>query len=183
MNKINKFGLFLSAFVPLFLLLVLKEFIEIINQNWTFNVLNTLLIIILIIFSIYGVFSLLYTIKNINSCKGKIVKIISKKNTTDQHFLGYFSLFVLFAVSFEIEMFSMAIIFMLILVLIGIVYIKNDLYFINPLLNILGYSFYHVEFECDGKRINANAFFKGRLEQNVQYLLCDKFSNLFFLKK
>ena len=137
----------------------------------------------LVLFSFYGIFTLFFTIKKLKKSKGKIVKVISKQNTTDQHFLGYFSLFVLFAVSFEIEMYSMAFIFLVVLVLIGIVYIKNDMYFINPLLNVFGYSFYEIEYQENGNSVKANAFFKGRLEINKEYYLFDNFSNLFFLKK
>lgn len=183
MSKINRLGLFLSAFVPLFLLLILKEIIEIINENWSFNFLNSFLLILMLIFSLFGIFTLLSTIKKFNITKGKQVKVLVKQNTTDQHFLGYFSLFVLFAVSFEIEMYSMAFIFLVILILIGIVYIKNDMYFINPLLNIFGYSFYEIEYEINGELKKSSAFFKGRLECDEYYVLCDNFSNLFFLKK
>lgn len=182
MSKINKIGLFLSAFVPLFLLLIIKELIEIINKNWSFNFLNTFLIFTLFLFIFLGIISLSKLINNINNYNGKYVKIISKKNVTDQHFLGYFSLFVLFAVSFEIEMYSMAFVFILVVILIAVVYIKNDMYFINPLLNILGYSFYQIEYEIDEHTYSASIFFNGRLEVGNEYVLCDKYSNLFFLK-
>lgn len=182
MSKINKFGLFLSAFVPLFLLLIIKEFIEIINKNWSFNFLNTFLIFTLFLFIFFGVISLLKLVNNINNFSGKSIMVTSKKNVTDQHFLGYFSLFVLFAVSFEIEMYSMAFVFIFVIILIAIVYIRNDMYFINPLLNILGYSFYQIEYFEGEKKQTASVFFKGRLELHKNYVMCDKYSNLFFLK-
>lgn len=182
MSKINKIGLFLSAFVPLFLLLIIKELIEIINENWSFNFLNTFLIFTLFLLNIWGIISLLKLVNNINNYNGKSIKIISKKNITDQHFLGYFSLFVLFAVSFEIEMYSMAFVFILVVILIAVVYIKNDMYFINPLLNIIGYSFYKIEYTIGENTYCASVFFNGRLEVGNEYVICDKYSNLFFLK-
>ena len=114
MKIINKIGLFLSAFIPLFLLLILKELIEIINGNWTFNFLNSFLLMILITFILIGVICLTTSIRYLQQYNGQEIKLVSKQNTTDQNFLGYFSLFVLFAVSFEIEMFSMAIIFFIV---------------------------------------------------------------------
>ena len=183
MKTIKKIGLFLSSFVPLFLLLIIKEVIEIINHNWTLNFLNTFLLIVLFLMLFWGCFCLIQLLKDVNNCQNEYIKITSKQNTTDQHFLGYFSLFVLFAISFEIEMYSMAIIFFLVIAMIAIVYIKNDMYFINPLLNILGYSFYNISYNNkEGKEVSAKAFYKGAINLSNTYLICTKYSNIFFIK-
>lgn len=60
----------------------------------------------------------------------------------------------------------MFIVFMLIIILIGIVYIKNDLYYINPFLNILGYNFYDVTYTIKGEtqENRDKIFFKGNLD-------------------
>lgn len=184
MEIIKRIGLFLSSFVPLFFLLIIKEVVEILNSNWTLNFLNTFFLIILGMMLIIGVVSLLILLKDVNVCDCEYVKITSKTNTTDQHFLGYFSLFVLFAISFEIEMCSMALVFFIVLSMIGIVYIKNDMYFINPLLNILGYSFYDIEYTTNENKLkNAKAFYKGPIIINQNYYMCTKYSKLFFIKK
>ena len=78
----------------------------------------------------------------------------------------------------------MALVFIMVLSFIGIVYIKNDMYYINPLLNILGYSYYEIEFKDEtGTTKSAKAFFNGQLELNQKYNLCTKYSNLFFIKR
>ena len=70
-----------------------------------------------------------------------------------------------------------------VLFFIGRVYIKNDMYFINPLINLLGFSFYDIEFETtSGKTKNARVFFKGRLNVDQNYLMQDMFYNFIFLK-
>ncbi|MBE7082290.1 MAG: hypothetical protein E7378_01235 [Clostridiales bacterium] len=183
MKKIKSIGLFLSSFAPLFVLLILKILIEIINQNWSFNFLNCTLLVILISAMTFGIITLFKTVKSLKATKGQRVKVTTKQNLTDQHFLGYFSLFVLFAVSFEIEMYSMAIIFFVVMFMIGVVYIKNDMYYINPLLNIFGYSFYKVVYiNSNNQEKQANVFFKGKLILNHNFELVDKYSNLFFIK-
>ncbi len=183
MGLFKKIGLYLSSFSPLFALLIVKELIEILNQNWSFNFLNTSMLLFLFVLLIIGVGSLFITISQMRSNRGtKIIKVISKTNVTDEHFLGYFSLFVLFAVSFEIEMYSMALIFFLVLTLIGIVYIKNDMYYINPLINLFGYSFYDIEYkDLDGEIKTNRVFFKGKLNINKKYVLTDKYSNFVFI--
>ena len=103
---------------------------------------------------------------------GKTIIIETKQNITDKHFLGYFSLFVLFAVTFEIEMFSMATVFLLVLSMIGIVYVKNDMYYINPLINLLGYSFYDVQYKDSANVLKkVRVFHKGRLNESREYIL------------
>lgn len=183
MNKILKVGLFLSSFSPLFILIMVKELIQILNGNWSFNFLNTFILIALASFIFYGLMSFKIIFNKVIKTKSQKIQIISKKNITDEHFLGYFSIFVLFAVTFEIQMYSMAVIFFIILGLIGRVYIKNDMFYINPLINLLGYSFYDIEAESfSGKVYKVRVFHKGRLKIQSTYLMQDSHSNFIFLK-
>lgn len=181
MNIIKKIGLFLSSFAPLFILVIFKEIIEIINGNWTLNFLNSTLLISLLLMLLYGIICFYLIKKEINFNSKNNVVIKSKQNITDQHFLGYFSLFVLFAVTFEIEYYSMALIFYVVLTFIGIVYIRNDMYYINPLINLLGYSFYDVEYEKNGEIKSARVFYRGKLQINTKYTIKNKYSNFIFL--
>ncbi len=180
----EKILLYISSFVPMYLLLLIKILVEILNHNLTFNVLNTTMIVLLSVLIISGSIGL-YTC--INSPKNKVstVTIKSFENITDQHFLGYFSLFVLFSLTFEIERVSMAIVFVLIIVLVGIVYINSDLFYINPLLNILGYTFYNIEYyTADNTLHSLKIFYKGELAPNIRLnLSVSGHKNFCFLKK
>ena len=113
------------------------------------------------------------------------VYVLKKTNTTDQHFLGYFSLFVLFAITFDLSKVSMLVVFILILVMIGIVYVKNKLFYINPFLNIFGYNFYDITFREFGSKEEKTIkiFFKGDLVLEEQYTLTTKDENFSFLKE
>lgn len=178
-----KIGLYLSSFSPLFLLLLIKEIIEILNKNWTLNVLNSILLIILFSLFVYGVLSGFYLLKNIVQKNGERIKVKSKTNLTDKNFLGYFSIFVLFAISFEIEMCSMAFIFFLIIFFIGVVYIKNDMYYINPFLHMIGYSYYSIDVEQGGLIKTINAYCNKQLQIDEEYELYNTFSSLSFLSE
>lgn len=160
-------SLFISAFIPLYALITVKIIIEIINDNLHFNVLNTLMLILSIALTLYGIIGLVLSTKYENSPSIEIT-MLSKENITDQHFLGYFSLFVLFAITFELEKVSMAVIFVIVLVFIGVVYIKNKLYYINPFLNIIGYSFYEITYKEKGSETvkKSKIFYKGELNLN-----------------
>ena len=162
-RNMQKVFLYLSAFIPLYSLIIIKELIDIINHNLSFNVLNTLTLILLTILIILGSFGVIKESK-CGNYKIEKINITKKTSITEQHFLGYFSLFVLFALTFELEKISMFVIFLLIIILIGIVYIKNNLFYINPLLNILGYNFYDIEYTDEqGKTQKDTFFFKGSL--------------------
>lgn len=163
----KKIFLYISAFVPLYFLVTIKILIDIVFGNLHFNILNTISLILLIFAIIFGFFGAKMAIKHKNFEKQEIF-VVSKTSITEQYFLGYFSLFVLFALSFELEKVSMFVVFIIILILIGVVYIKNDLFYINPLLNILGYNFYEVDFKKnDDDKIYTSKFVcKGKLETN-----------------
>lgn len=183
MSKLKDFTLFLSAFVPMFILILVKLIIDIFNNNLSFNILNTLNFITLILLIFFGILGLWWNIKD--SEKGKEIVVISSINITDRHFLGYFSLFVLFALQLNLSLVSGYCIFILIMILIGIVYIKNSLFYINPLLNILGYKFYDISYNYSGERQvhKAKVFYKGILEEKSKYCVDIKNKNFNFIKK
>ena len=156
--------LYISAFVPMYILVFVKLVVEIINQNLTFNVLNTLNFATLLLLIVSGIIGLLWNVK-FNEDEAKEIIILEKKNITDQHFLGYFSLFVFFAIPLDLSLVSAYCVYVLVLIFIGIVYINNSLYYINPLLNILGFNFYDITFKdvASGETKAAKIFYKGYL--------------------
>ena len=112
------------------------------------------------------------------------VVITAKNNITDRHFLGYFSLFVLFAITFDLSRLSMFVVFIIILAMIGVVYVKNKLFYINPFLNILGFNFYAITYKLDnGETKNTHIFYKGDLILNKTYRVKIKDQNFSFIAK
>ena len=176
--------LYLSAFIPMYALIILKQVLEIIMGNLKPNFLNFFVISLLSLVILLGILGLVLEIKNKNY-QTLNIKVIKKTNTTDQHFLGYFSLFVLFAISFDLSKVSMLIVFIGILVMIGIVYVKNKLFYINPFLNILGYNFYDITYLENKSKTEKTTkiFFKGDLMLNQEYCVKIKDENFSFLDK
>lgn len=166
MRFIKNLFLYFSAFVPLFVLLFVKLIVDILNNNLTFNTLNTINLCLLCSLTIFGVFGLLWNTK-FSDQKSHAVQIKNATDITDQYFLQYFSLFVLFAVPLDISYINEFCIYILVLVFIGIVYINCKTFYINPLLNILGYRFYNVTFKSleTGKLRDVKIFCKHKLEK------------------
>lgn len=182
MENIKNIFLYLSAFLPMYFLILLRQVLDLINHNLSFNILNGLSISLLIILIILGAIGLWLCIQK-NIAPSKKVKIIYAKNITDQHFLGYFSLFVLFALQLDIAFISDFFLFIVITIFIGIVYIKNSLYYINPLLNLLGYSFYDIECENENEKIKTKIFYRGKLDINKEFYVKIKNENFAFIDK
>lgn len=176
--------LYLSAFMPMYVLVFVKLVVEIINNNLSFNVLNTINFATLLILIVGGVVGLLWNVK-FNTEKANKIMILKKRNITDEHFLGYFSLFVFFAIPLDLSLVSAYCVYVLVLIFIGIVYINNSLYYINPLLNILGYNFYDIEYKDmdSGEVKSGKIFFKGEPELNREYFAKIKNKHFCFIDK
>ena len=185
MQTLKNLLLYLSAFIPMYFLIFVKVVIEIINDNLSFNVLNTLNLVTLIILIALGLFGLYWNV-HLDKETAKEIVILRKENITDQHFLGYFSLFVFFAIPLDLSYVSGYAVYVLIIIMIGIVYINNSLYYINPLLNLLGYNFYDITYQERGstQQKNAKFFYKGTLKiEDKTYWVKLKNTNFSFIDR
>ncbi len=176
--------LYLSAFIPMYVLIVIKEIFELTVGEEKFTWLSAVVLTFLAVVILLGVVGLLLEIFN-KKQRAKKVRIVSKNNITDRHFLGYFSLFVLFAITFDLSRLSMFVDFVIILIMIGVVYVKNKLFYINPFLNILGYNFYSIEYEVEGEegKKSTHIFFRGNLVLGNEYRVKIKDENFSFVSK
>lgn len=179
----KKIILFISAFVPMYILFLVNLVVELINVNLELNVINISVMIVLSLLILVGVIGLIVII-NYKNIEYSSITILSKKNLTDQHFLNYFSLFVLLALTFDLSKVCFVCVFVLLQVFIGIVYIKNNIFYVNPLLNILGYSFYDIVYmDGEGSNKEMRIFYKGELQvNNKEYRLYVTNRNLNFLQ-
>ncbi|MDD4110881.1 MAG: hypothetical protein PHS54_04970 [Clostridia bacterium] len=163
-SLLKDISLYFSAFVPMYFLIVVKFCFGLLSGTIEINALSIIILSFYSFLVIGGILGILFnTIWNRENSK-KII-ITSQQNLTDQHFLGYFSLFVLFALTFELTRLSMFVVSIFIIIFIGIVYINNKMFYINPLLNLMGFNFYEIQY----KEINQNEekpakmFYRGKL--------------------
>lgn len=176
--------LYFSAFVPMYVLVLVKLLVEIANSILSFNILNTTNLITLLMLIVGGALGLLWNVK-FSGEKSIHVHIFYVKNITEDHFLGYFSLFVFFALPMDLSLVSAYCVYVLVLVMIGVVYITNSLYYINPLLNLLGYSFYdvkYIDFETK-KEGEVKLFCREKLCPNQDFWIKIKNNHFCFVDK
>ena len=157
--------LYFSAFVPMYFLIQIKFLVDLIFDKVEANTFTFCVLAFLFLLIVLGIIGLLWNIRW-NKDEAETVTISDSKNITDQHFLGYLSIFILFALNFDLTKVSMFCIFLFILTFVGIVYVNNKLFFINPFLNILGFNFYEITYskEQDSKTKTAKMFYRGKLE-------------------
>lgn len=161
---------FLIAFNPMYLILIVKSIIQIeTNEELIWNKFSHWFVISLIIlFVVTLIFGLIFVYKPSKRTTEKI-EIFEVKNLTGNYFLEYFSLFGLLALSFDITNPYQLIVLAIIMLLIAVVYISNDLYYINPLFNLLGYKFMNIKYkrEKGNKVYEANIFTRKSLEKQI----------------
>lgn len=176
--------LYFSAFVPMYFLIVIKFLFGFISKMMQINALTIFTLSIYSTLVVIGILGLLWnTIWN--KSKSEEIIITSKKNLTDKHFLGYFSIFVLFALAFELTKLSMVVVSLLIILFIGIVYVNNKMFYINPFLNILGFNFYIVKYKKNNseKESLVKIFCRGELKLSQKYKVKLENINFSFVDK
>ena len=137
----RKIFVYISSYIPLYFLILVKELVEIANGNLTFNITNSIMLLINFLLIIIGTIGIIYTFK---VEPYKKIMIVEARNLSCQNFFPYFPIFVLFALAFDLEHISMSVVYLFILAMVGIVYVKNDLFHVNPFLNIIGFSNYEI---------------------------------------
>mgnify|MGYP005768451665 CR=1 FL=1 len=170
MKFLKKLMFFLIAFNPMYVILIVMSVIQIETSEeieWSGFFLG-----FVIGLSILSLLTLLAAIVYVFKSSKKTteeVEILSAKNVTGNFFLEYFSLFGLLALSFDISNPYMLIVLGLIIIMIGVVYISNNLYYINPLFNLLGYKFMNIKYKNLEGNIEreANIFTRKQLEKEI----------------
>lgn len=184
MKFLKKLFLYFSAFVPMYFLIVVKFVFGILGKTIEIDILSIANLVVYSILIFTGIIGLLWnTIWNKE--KSEKVVITSSNNLTNQHFFGYFSIFVLFALAFELTNLSMFMVSLTIIVFIGIVYINNEMFYVNPLLNVIGFNFYEIKYKKIGeeKELSSKMFYRGELKINSVYLFKKENSNFSFIDK
>ncbi len=165
MKRVSAVFLLMSAMLPLNILFLIKYITEYANdfyyktdENIIFNkclIICSSFIFILILAGLIGSISYLIQSTKIDKQElGKRYKIVKIENITSREYLTQFSLFILTAFAIPLSnIFLDFILIVIVQVLIGIVYISNETYYINPVFSILNIKLYKVEFEEEDREI------------------------------
>ena len=157
MSRITKFALALSCFLPLFFIFGIENFCaaigafskienvskwnELMSQNSTFyfNVVLGGIWLFVLFVGAYGIICFRRTFLISEKLSKETVIVTKAENITSEYYFNYFSLFVISFFGVDPTKLKDVLIFAFIMLLIIRVYIVNDMYFVNPVLNILKY--------------------------------------------
>lgn len=164
MNKFEKISLAFSCFLPLYFIFGIQNVMKAIslyqkinnndifrglsgqNAGFRFNAILGFIWSMLILLSIGGI---LFFIKKFleapNRAKDTVV-LLKADNITAEYYFNYFSLFVISFFTVDPTEISDILILGFLVLLIIVVYIRNDMFFVNPILNLIGYKSFNISY-------------------------------------
>jgi hypothetical protein len=150
--------MYLSAFLPMFWLILIKDYATILKDAIDGEVpysdlLSVQLFIVLGIVLLITIITIILILGN-KKLSNDLVVATKVTNRTAEYYLGYFSLFILELFAFSFTDIVDIVVMSILLLLLGIVYVKNGLFFINPTMNIFRSFIFEVEFS-DGNNIRT----------------------------
>ncbi|RPI16910.1 MAG: hypothetical protein EHM58_10895 [Ignavibacteriae bacterium] len=164
-NKVNllaRLSLFLSSYIPLFILIIIKQWL---SNPWHFGK-ATLSMMSLIIAGVIGVFIFITRVSKQTKVDGIDIEIVDVKNKNSES-ISYISTYI---IPFLFEDFNNVFVFIAVIILLGVIcmiYIHSDLLLINPILNIF-YSIYDLTFYDSHKQ--GRKLKNGIIIANLKYL-------------
>lgn len=154
--------LYLSSYVPLYIVLILKEVItkamkqfeilgkvDITQVKW-FNHFDDWAIIVLFGLSLLSIFMLRYTLDNSKKLVQQDYKILEIENKTADYYFEYVGLYFLPCIGLSIGNPVDCFVMVSIIGILGVVYVSNELMYINPVLTLFGYKVFAVELAAAG---------------------------------
>lgn len=184
--------LFVSSYVPLYLFLILKDIISRLEEK-KFNMeisylrVNSLNDIVIIVLVAISAFSIIYLKKVLGRVQPSIyVKVGKVRDETSSNFLNYISVYFMSCIGLRIDNFTDLFTLSFLMIVIGFIYIRGNLIYINPILNLMGYNIYDLEgtIEVSGEVVEAMVIVKKDISINEGDLLfTTKKSSFMIVKK
>lgn len=154
----NKLLLFISSYIPLYLLLICKNILERITDGGhfvdiiskcrnmkLFDEINDYAILLMVSLSIISFIYLKRKITNTIGRKKYIVKQI--KNETSNYYFNYISIYLLSCLGLSLNSIVDCFVFVFLMAIVGYIYISNNMVYMNPVLNFMGYNIYDCKLE------------------------------------
>lgn len=155
MSKIEKIGLAISCFSPLYVIFCIKNGVSLYSlfqvtcrqdQQIAFNIIMIGIWSFLILISIVSIIAFKKTFLAAKKKSSESVAIKSAENITSEHYFTYLSVFVLTFFTVDPTSLLDIVILGLLMVFIIVVYIKNEMWFDNPVINLVGYKSFKIQY-------------------------------------
>ena len=165
-----KLGLFLSAYLPLFLILAIK--------NW-YDVTATSILFIVCLYSFVW-FLIIWIRKKETTDLFNVVRVENKSKDA----LTYLVPYIISFISFDMTKWQDLTALFILLVLLFAVYVNSDLLYINPLLALFSYQIYQVEVRkvasgSDVKNWDITVLSSEKIKADDDVNICELSDNVF----
>lgn len=153
MNVFNKLMLFVSSYIPLYMLLILKNIFERVTDGgrfvnimqkfksatW-FDEVNDWAVCILALAIVVSAVYLWKALEN-GTCPKKYL-ITEVSDETGNYYFNYISIYLLSCMGLTLNSIVDCFVFLFVMVIVGYIYISNNMMYMNPVANIMGYKVY-----------------------------------------
>ena len=135
---------------------MIDDYSKLFVENKVENVFSLICAIISLVFIFWGViYTIILLIYNFNPLpyeNGKKYKLLNVSNITSTEFLGKFSLLVMTGLTIgSVPLWWGIIIYLVFYVVIGIMFVRCDIFYINPVVMLWGYRVYKCKCETTDK--------------------------------
>lgn len=145
--------LFISSYVPLYILLIIKNLLERCTNSGRFDIswkkiknahyfdeVNDYAILILVALSLVSMF---YLMKITQKRGGEhFYKIIEVEDQTGNVYFNYISIYLLSCLGLTLNSIVDVFVLFFVMILVGYIYVSNHMTYMNPTLQFLGYKVY-----------------------------------------
>lgn len=192
---LRKIILFISSYIPLYVLMICKNILERITYKGRFiNISNRKFIwfdeindYALTLLAILVIISLIYLIVKIKGTSGeKYYKIISVEDETSNYYFNYISIYLLSCLGLTLNNIVDVFILFFIMFIVGIIYISNNMTYMNPTLNLLGYKVYSAKVKMISNNLEFDSILiasnKEKIKEGIKIKATGK-QDFIFIKK
>ena len=149
----NKLMLFVSSYIPLYILLILKDIFERITEGgrfvniiqkfkaatW-FDEVNDWAVCILTLAIVLSAVYLWRALEKGTSLKKYLITEVSDE--TGNYYFNYISIYLLSCMGLTLNSIVDCFVFLFVMIIVGYIYISNNMMYMNPVANIMGYKVY-----------------------------------------
>lgn len=188
---LRKLVMYISAFLPMLLIMWIKEVLlgvrNVLEKPWKYTwdsiYLNPYLIAEITFIILIGC-AIFWLLKRNKKTGVYTITLKTVKNRSAEYYLAYYSLFILALIEFSLTDPIDLVVLLLLLIVLGVVYIKNDLFFMNPTINIFQSYIYEVEYDTSQATITKLIISPKKLsEGNVVDIDISEFEFTFLRRK
>lgn len=137
--------LFTSSYIPLYILLLIKFILEKIEKNESYKIYDYVIVFILIVIAIASFVYLKIKVKKTENNTEKLYVVNSCKNETVNYFFNYIAVYFISSMGLTLTRYADLFVIIFLMILIGYIYVTNNVVYINPVLNFMGYKIYEME--------------------------------------